>query len=76
MSERRFGRILWFKDNKGYGFLRPDDTDEDIFFHWVGIDMEGFKTVKPDQRISFVIGENHKGPTATEIQIEQEYDLT
>lgn len=70
MSERKFGRVLWFKDHKGFGFLRPDDTEEDIFFHWSYLKVEGYKTIKPNQRVSFELGENHKGPMAVAIQLE------
>jgi cold shock protein len=72
MSDRRFGRVVWFKDHKGFGFIRPDNSDEDIFFHWSYLKVEGYKTIKPNAKVSFELGSNHKGVMATNIAIESE----
>jgi len=70
MVERRFGNVVWFKDHKGFGFIRPDDSEADVFFHWSYLQLDGYKTIKPNARVSFEIGQNHKGPMATSIEIE------
>lgn len=78
-AERRLGRVVWFKDHRGYGqngfgFIRPDGSDEDVFFHWSYLKVDGYKTVRPDARVSFSIGENHKGPMAIAIEIEADQE--
>lgn len=70
MSDRKYGRVVWFRDHKGYGFIRPEDSDDDIFFHWSYLKMEGYKTVKPNALVSFEVGTNHKGPMAVNILFE------
>lgn len=68
------GKVIWFNDAKGYGFIKPDGQDEDkgdLFFYWSYLQMDGFKTVKPDSVVSFEIGDNHRGPMAVRIEIEQ-----
>lgn len=68
MAARCNGKVVWFKDHKGFGFIRPDDSDSDVFFHWSYLKQEGYKTIKPDTKVSFDLGENHKGPMAINIE--------
>lgn len=75
MSARKVGTVVWFRDAKGYGFIRPDDADEDLFFHWSYLQMNGFKSIKADSRVSFEVGANHKGPMAMNIQLIYEDEL-
>lgn len=77
-AERKYGRIVWFKNEKGFGFLRPDGAreDDEMFFHWTHISMEGYKTLQPNAKVSFLIGKNHRGPMAVEVQEEPEIDET
>lgn len=73
MSERLKGYVLWFSDPKGYGFICPDGykpNENDIFFYFRYLQMDGFKTVKPGARVSFEVGDNHRGPMAVNIVIE------
>lgn len=74
MVARSLGRVVWFKDHKGFGFIRPDDSDEDVFFHWSYLKVDGYKTIKPNQRVKFELGENHKGPMAVTIELIEEDD--
>jgi CspA family cold shock protein len=71
MTPRKMGKVVSFQDHKGYGFIKEEDGGGDIFFHWSYIQMEGFKTVKPGQRVSYEISENHQGPMAVAIKIEE-----
>ena len=74
MEERQNGYVLWFSDAKGFGFICPegyDPGDNDIFFYYAYLRMDGFKTVKPNSKVSFEVGENHQGPMAVNVVIEE-----
>ena len=55
------GTVKWFNDAKGYGFITPDDGGEDLFAHFSAIKMDGFKTLKQGQRVTFDLKEGEKG---------------
>ena len=63
------GLVAWFDAKKGIGFITRDNGEKDLFVHWTNIEMEGFKTLKPGQPVSFEIGENHRGPQAINVKI-------
>ncbi|MBO4576732.1 MAG: cold-shock protein [Neisseriaceae bacterium] len=62
------GIVKWFNDAKGFGFITPDDGDSDLFAHFSAINMEGFKTLKEGQRVSFDVITGAKGKQASNIQ--------
>ena len=62
------GTVKWFNDAKGYGFITPDDGGEDLFAHFSAIKMDGFKTLKQGQRVTFDLKEGEKGKQADNIQ--------
>ena len=62
------GTVKWFNDAKGYGFITPDDGGEDLFAHFSAIKMDGFKTLKPGQRVTFDLKEGEKGKQADNIK--------
>jgi CspA family cold shock protein len=62
------GTVKWFNDSKGYGFITPDDGSEDLFAHFSAIQMNGFKTLKEGQKVSFEITQGPKGKQASNIQ--------
>ena len=62
------GTVKWFNDAKGYGFITPDDGGEDLFAHFSAIKMEGFKTLKQGQRVTFDLKEGEKGKQADNIK--------
>ena len=62
------GTVKWFNDVKGYGFITPDDGGEDLFAHFSAIKMDGFKTLKQGQRVTFDLKEGEKGKQADNIK--------
>ena len=55
------GTVKWFNNTKGYGFILPNDGEGDIFAHYSAIDMEGYKTLKAGQTVSFEAEQGPKG---------------
>jgi CspA family cold shock protein len=62
------GIVKWFNDAKGFGFIKPDEGEEELFAHFSAIQMSGFKTLKEGQRVSFEVIQGPKGKQATNIQ--------
>lgn len=61
------GKVKWFNNAKGYGFILPDDGDGDLFAHYSAIVMDGYKTLKAGQAVSFNIIQGPKGHHAVDI---------
>lgn len=66
--EQLTGTVEFFKDDKGFGFIRPDNGSKDVFVHHSVIQMDGFKTLKRGDKVSFDIVEDAKGPRATNVR--------
>jgi len=62
------GTVKWFSNSKGYGFISPKDGGNDVFAHFSAIEMDGYKTLKQGQEVSFELKEGPKGPQAHNIQ--------
>jgi CspA family cold shock protein len=62
------GRVKWFNENKGYGFIEVDGQDKDVFIHHSAITMQGFRTLQEGQRVSFDIEQGKKGPAAVNVK--------
>ena len=62
------GTVKWFNDSKGYGFVTPDDGGDDLFAHFSAIQMNGFKTLKEGQKVTFEVTQGPKGKQASNIQ--------
>ena len=63
MSDKLKGKVKWFNQSKGYGFISHDDGD-DLFVHFSEIQGDGFKTLAEDQAVEFEMGDGEKGPVA------------
>lgn len=61
------GQVKWFNNAKGFGFILPDDGGDDLFAHYSSISMEGYKTLKAGQSVSFEVIEGPKGLHAANI---------
>lgn len=62
------GKVKWFNNAKGYGFVVADGRDEDLFAHYSAIQMEGYRTLKAGQPVQFEIIQGPKGLHAINIQ--------
>lgn len=63
------GKVKWFSNVKGYGFVNTDDNeDEDIFVHFTAIEMEGYRKLTSGQKIEFEIEDGPKGLQAQKIR--------
>lgn len=61
------GVVKWFNSEKGFGFIMPEDGGPDLFAHFSEIQIEGYKVLEENQRVSYVSGQSPKGPQATKI---------
>ena len=62
------GTVKWFNNQKGYGFITAEDG-KDVFVHFSGLNMEGFKTLEEGASVEFDITDGAKGPQATNVTV-------
>lgn len=62
------GKVKWFNDSKGYGFIERPDGEDDVFVHFSAIQMDGFKTLSEGQEVEFELVTGDKGPQAANVQ--------
>jgi CspA family cold shock protein len=63
------GKVKWFNESKGFGFLSQDDGGPDVFVHFSAIKQEGFKTLTEGQPVEFEIQSDAKGPRAANVTV-------
>ncbi len=62
------GVVKWFSDQKGFGFITPDDQSKDVFVHFSGIDSGGFKSLSEGQHVEYDVTDSPKGPQAANVR--------
>ena len=61
------GTVKWFNDQKGFGFIKPDEDGKDIFVHHTAIVMNGFRTLAEGERVKFDLEDGPKGRQAVRV---------
>jgi CspA family cold shock protein len=61
------GKVKWFNETKGFGFITPDNGGEDLFAHYTAIQTSGFKVLQENQLVTFDVVQGQKGLQAANI---------
>jgi CspA family cold shock protein len=64
------GKVKWFNETKGFGFITPDEGGEELFAHYSAIQTQGFKVLKENQRVAYDVVQGQKGLQASNIKPE------
>lgn len=66
------GTVQRFMDEKGFGFIKPDEGEKDVFVHHTALGGAGFKSLAPGQRVEFDLVQDPKGPRAENVEVVSE----
>lgn len=66
--ERMSGEVAWFSNRKGFGFIRRDDKEADVFVHYSEIECSGYKSLREGQRVTFGVETGRSGLQAAEVR--------
>ena len=61
------GRVTWFSDEKGYGFIEPEGGGEDVFVHYSAIEGGGFRSLGEGEKVTYEVSQGSKGPQAAKV---------
>lgn len=61
------GKVKWFNEGKGYGFISPDDGAADLFVHHSEVKTSGYSSLSEGQAVKFEVGQGKKGPCAVNV---------
>ena len=67
ISNMATGKVKWFNETKGFGFITPDTGSEELFAHYTAIQTNGFKVLKENQRVTYDVVQGQKGLQASNI---------
>lgn len=73
MMSKTEGVVKWFSRLKGYGFINPDDGEQEVFVHYSAIDGEGYRNLYEGDRVEFDLVDKGKGPQAQNVQAKRSY---
>jgi CspA family cold shock protein len=62
------GKVKWFNDSKGFGFICPDEGGDDLFVHHSEIQVQGYASLQEGQAVEFEVGQGKKGPCAVSVK--------
>jgi cold shock protein len=68
-QEMATGVVKWFSDEKGFGFITPDEGGQDAFVHFSAIQGDGFRTLAEGAKVEYELEEGQKGPQATNVRV-------
>lgn len=63
------GTVKWFSDQKGYGFIMPDEGGKDLFVHQSALDANGVRSLAEGAKVSYDVEQGPKGPSAANVQV-------
>ena len=67
MADVKQGKVKWFDNTKGYGFIAQAEGEKDLFVHQSNIAMDGYKTLAENQEVEFEVSDSDRGPIATNV---------
>jgi len=68
MADRVQGKVKWFSEDKGYGFIEREGEGEDVFLHYSALEQSGFKSIDEDTEVEFDLEHGPKGAKATNVK--------
>ena len=66
------GTVKWFNNTKGFGFITPDEGGQDLFVHYSDVQMDGYRNLAQDQKVTYVYNDGPKGPAAGQVVVIQD----
>ena len=63
------GTVKWFNNDKGFGFIAPEDGTKDVFVHFSAIQSDNYKTLTEGQSVEFEVVQGERGPQAEKVQV-------